>query len=138
MRPTQAAKVISRLIELGKITLTVDGELAQKRSQSEVELAAKRIQNARENGAKGGRPSSKDQRNQRNTKAAGLFSEKLPLTTNHSLGNFGLEEGRYLDRFKDENLFRACEKMDGSDQPAGLQRNWWPSATIERAKESLK
>lgn len=90
MRPADLRKSVDRLIEKGKITLTGDGKLFQKRAQSELEKSAKRIQSAAENGANGGRPSKKTDENQSNDKAAGSFGEKLtnnqqPATSNTSL-----------------------------------------------------
>ena len=83
MRPSDLRRVVERLIELGKVTLTSDGKLSQKRAQSEVELSAKRIQSAVENGSKGGRPPKINVENQSEKKADGLFSGNL--TTNYQL-----------------------------------------------------
>lgn len=80
-RPSRVRLVVEALIEMGKITLTSDGELSQKRAVSEVERSTKRIQTASENGAKGGRPTLKDQQNQGLIEPTGLLSEKL--TTNY-------------------------------------------------------
>lgn len=80
-RPSRVRGVVEALIAKGKITLTEDGELSQKRALSEVERSSKRIQSASENGAKGGRPALKDQQNQQIDKAPGLSAEKL--TTNN-------------------------------------------------------
>lgn len=80
-RPSRVRVVVEALIEMGKITLTDCGELTQKRALSEVEKSTKRIATASENGAKGGRPTQKDQQNQQDEKAAGLSAAKL--TTNH-------------------------------------------------------
>ena len=80
IRPAEARRIIEKLVQMRKINLN-DGQLSQKRAQSEVERSANRIQIASENGAKGGRPSKKDQQNQAEAKAAGYSGEKL--TTNH-------------------------------------------------------
>ena len=80
-RPSRVRAVVEALIEMGKITLTDDGELSQKRALSEVERSTKRIQTAGENGSKGGRPPKKDEQKQAEAKAAGLSGEKL--TTNY-------------------------------------------------------
>jgi uncharacterized protein YdaU (DUF1376 family) len=80
-RPSRVRAVVEALIEMGKITLTDDGELSQKRALSEVERSTKRIQTAGENGSKGGRPAKKDEQKQAEAKATGLSGEKL--TTNY-------------------------------------------------------
>lgn len=59
MTRTKANNLLEKLIEKGKITEN-DGILHQKRSENEVILSLKRIENARKNGAKGGRPSNKN------------------------------------------------------------------------------
>lgn len=80
-RPSRVRGVVEALIEKGKITLTDNGELAQKRALSEVERSTKRIQTASENGSKGGRPAQKSEQKQQTEKAAGSSGEKL--TTNY-------------------------------------------------------
>lgn len=80
IRPAEARKIIDKLVAVGKLNLTGEGFLSQKRAQSEVEKSANRIQNAAENGAKGGRPKQKDDANQPEVKADGSYGEKL--TTN--------------------------------------------------------
>lgn len=90
-RPTRVRVVVEALIEKGKITLTEDGELAQKRALSEVERSTKRIQTASENGSKGGRPAQKAEQNQQSAKATGSSGEKLTTnyqpTTEESIAN---------------------------------------------------
>jgi hypothetical protein len=59
MRPSRVAKVLDSLVDgHGKLTRN-DGKVCQKVAESVVESAQKRVQSARENGSKGGRPSSK-------------------------------------------------------------------------------
>lgn len=55
MSKTKGKKLIDILIKKEKITEN-DGVLHQKRSENEVKLSLKRIEIAKENGAKGGRP----------------------------------------------------------------------------------
>jgi uncharacterized protein YdaU (DUF1376 family) len=81
IRPAEARRIVEALLEKGKLELTDDGRLSQKRARTEVERSANRIQIAAENGAKGGRPSKKDEQNQPEPKADGSTAEKL--TTNH-------------------------------------------------------
>lgn len=80
IRPADIRKIVDRLLSIGKLTLTHEGKLSQKRARSEVEKSANRIQIAAEKGAKGGRPSKKDEQKQPDDKAAGLSGENL--TTN--------------------------------------------------------
>jgi hypothetical protein len=77
----QVLKIILKLVEMGKLDVTNEGKITQKRAISEVISAENRIEIARENGKKGGRPGGKTQSNQQNAKATVSFSEKL--TTNH-------------------------------------------------------
>lgn len=88
LRPAQLRKIVTRLIEMGKISQQNDGKLCQKRAQNEVERSLKRIQSAQENGSKGGRPSEKDQQNQQKAKAGGSDARKL--TTNYQLATSNL------------------------------------------------
>jgi hypothetical protein len=83
IRPSDARRIIEKLVANGKIGRQSDGKLFQNRAQSEVERSLKRIQTASENGSNGGRPSEKDKGKQPDKKAGGLSDEKL--TTNHQL-----------------------------------------------------
>ncbi len=84
IRPSDAARITDKLITIGKVSVS-DGKLSQKRALTEVERSANRIQTASENGAKGGRPSLKDQSNQPPIEAAGSSPAKLSLTINEQL-----------------------------------------------------
>lgn len=55
LRPSEARKVIDRLVSLDKIS-RIDGKLSQNRAEFETEKAQKRIETYTENGKKGGRP----------------------------------------------------------------------------------
>jgi len=66
---------LRRLVELGKLIRNGE-EIDQKRCRFELEKARKRIGNAQENGAKGGRPKGL-------AKPDGSGAEKLSLTTNY-------------------------------------------------------
>lgn len=79
IRPSDVERILNKLSDLGKITVG-DGQIGQKRSQTEVERAANRIRTASENGSKGGRPRKIVEGNQHNQKADGFPVEKL--TTN--------------------------------------------------------
>lgn len=80
IRPAEARKIIGTLLSMGKLSLTGEGFLSQKRAQSEVERSANRIQIATENGSKGGRPKKIAEQNQQLDEPDGLSGEKL--TTN--------------------------------------------------------
>lgn len=110
MRPSEVRKVVNRLIELGKITASSDGKLGQKRAQSEVEVAAKRIQTASENGSKGGRPAQKHEQNHQAVEPEGFFSEKLTPTINHQLSTKKDTDSVEFDAF-----WGAFPKRDGSN-----------------------
>lgn len=83
LRPSDAKRIVGRLLQLGKIDLTEDGKLSQKRAQDEVKRSAKRIQTAAENGSKGGRPERKSKEKQQSVEAAG--SSPAKLTINYQL-----------------------------------------------------
>lgn len=86
LRPTDAKKIIDRLVQRGKLTLQSDGKLTQNRAQSEVEKSLNRIQTAAENGSKGGRPSEKSKQNQKMTKPNGFSdaeTNKQQTTSNY-------------------------------------------------------
>lgn len=76
---------LATLLRLGKLTLK-EGQITNKRCSNELEKAAKRIANARQNGGKGGRPTNE---NKDIAKPDGSFSEKL--TTNHQPPTTNLE-----------------------------------------------
>jgi hypothetical protein len=82
-RPAEARRLVESLVAKGKIRRSDDGQLSQKRALSEVELSMNRIQNAVENGPKGGRPKGKTQQKQQPEKAEGFSEQKLSLTINH-------------------------------------------------------
>ncbi|MBD9640756.1 DUF1376 domain-containing protein [Ensifer sp. ENS07] len=90
IRPADVRKLVDGLVEKGKIVRQSDGKLSQKRAQSEVEKSLNRIQTASENGANGGRPSRKIERNQHTAEAGGFSTEKL--TTNHQPPTTNLKE----------------------------------------------
>lgn len=81
VRPGYAKSVIEKLIDMGKLHINENGELYQNRALSEIERSSKRIQNAIENGAKGGRPRQITQQDQREGKAAGFSPAKLTTTS---------------------------------------------------------
>jgi uncharacterized protein YdaU (DUF1376 family) len=81
VRPGYAKTVINKLVDMGKLHINDDGELYQNRALSEIERSSKRIQNAIENGAKGGRPRQIIQQDQGETKAPGYSPAKLTTTS---------------------------------------------------------
>lgn len=81
VRPSDIKRVVTSLVEKGKIVRQSDGNLSQKRAQSEVERSLNRIKTASENGSNGGRPRRKIEQKQENEKADGSSVEKL--TTNY-------------------------------------------------------
>lgn len=92
VRPGQARAVIDKLVDMGKLHVNEDGELYQNRALSEVERSSKRIQNAIENGSKGGRPTAKSEQNQQSPKATGSDPAKLTTTSTPTVGKGVSEE----------------------------------------------
>lgn len=82
-RPAEARKLVDALVAKGKLRRSDEGKLSQKRALSEVELSMNRIQNAVENGAKGGRPKGKTKQKQGPLEPEGYSDQKLSSTINH-------------------------------------------------------
>lgn len=87
LRRPKVSAILDSLLAKGKLQL-IGGKLSQKRCAKELKKSGDRIATAQENGAKGGRPTKKDEQNQGENKAGGFSDEKLttnyqPPTTNH-------------------------------------------------------
>ncbi|MBF0335302.1 MAG: DUF1376 domain-containing protein [Alphaproteobacteria bacterium] len=113
--PRTIRAAIDRLIEAGKIERTGTGELMVKRCRTELESALKRMRNAAENGAKGGRPQSK---NNDLGKPTGCSDQKLSSTTTintnrDSGGEIGI---RARPRSPQEALFEAGRSVVTKDR----------------------
>lgn len=135
---------LDRLIAEAKLQQS-DGKLTQNRMLSEVNKASDRIAKSSESGAKGGRPSKK---NNAIEKGSGSESEKPPATTNHqpptTIENTAAADARTkpvrpadLEKPKPAQRSVASPEQDLIETFDALQaeiygdsaRNPWPAAT---------
>lgn len=133
-----------RLLDLGKISSN-DGFLTNHRAEVELENAAKTARNLAENGAKGGEKSAE------NRAAAKKFNGLAQAGLKHtraSLHQNSIKEGRAcandqtdgsvsVDRWKEEALFKACERIRGKGAPATVQRWSFPADVVAQARKEL-
>lgn len=137
----------AKLIELGKIHV-VDGYLTNERAEKEIENAAKDAQERAENGAKGGNKTAENRSAFSKNKAVGAAPLKHAGASNiqylNSIkkGDFVFSggnraDGIRLDRWADEDLFKACEAAMGQKVPAYLQATSFPAEIVAQAKASL-
>jgi uncharacterized protein YdaU (DUF1376 family) len=135
----------SKLIELGKIHV-VDGFLTNERAEKEIEISLKDAQERAENGAKGGTKSAETRAEANKNRGLGQATLKHARATQyqHQLkkeGNLVLEGkeaegGVRLDRWADESLFAACERIMGTKVPAYLQQKTFPADIVQQARAS--
>ncbi len=137
-----------KLIELGKIH-AVNGFLTNERAEKEIEISLKDAQERAENGAKGGNKSAETRNAANKNKGVAQAPLKLARATQyqHQLkkeGNLVLVGGDeaptiVLDRIHDEELFAACETINGQVKPF-LQRFPFPREVVAQAMaaKSLK
>lgn len=97
------------LLRKGKL-IENDGQIVNKRSLNELQKAGERLLNARQNGAKGGRPHSD---NNSLAKPAGFFSEKL--TTNHQLSE------------EEKDTLSGVQKERPVKRRMQVPEDWWPN-----------
>jgi uncharacterized protein YdaU (DUF1376 family) len=92
LRADQATRIIDRLLATGKLRL--DGaKLSSKRCLDVLKSTSSRIEEARLNGSKGGRPRKNSEENQQKEKAEGLNPEKLTTNQQPATNNlFALDE----------------------------------------------
>jgi uncharacterized protein YdaU (DUF1376 family) len=122
--------LLRRLIAIGKV-IGNDADLIVKRCGNELEKAEKRIRKLRENGEKGGRPTSKSNGI---AKPAGLFPPRAdiraePSTTNHQLSKNPLKSPKGDDGFDD--FWQVYPKKVGKQDALKA----WPKA-IKAAEPS--
>jgi len=89
--PRTIRATIKSLTEKGKIVIQDDGEMIVRRVQDELERASRRIQDASEKGLRGGRPRTRTQQYQQDTKADPLFSQKLSPSPSPSPSPISIE-----------------------------------------------
>lgn len=137
-----------RLIGLGKIHV-VNGYLTNERAEKEIENGAKDAQERAESGRKGGVKTAENRTN--SSKFNGVRPAKLQLAgavlnqnQNSVLkGDFSSSQknegtdGIRLDRWADEDLFKACEAAMGEKVPAFLQFKIFPAEIVSQARTSL-
>jgi uncharacterized protein YdaU (DUF1376 family) len=144
IRPSDARRILDKLVTMGKLTVDNEGKLSQKRTQSEIELSANRIQSAFINGSKGGRPSRKYQYLQQIEKAAGLSSGNLTTNqeprTNIGLNGIGKDEvdGIALNRKSDAALFEACNLILTTPLAPSVTNHRFPKDIVDLAWATLK
>lgn len=87
LRRPKVRAILDGLVAKEKLQLN-EGKLSQKRCAKELKRSGERIETARENGEKGGRPAKISKQNQSTDEPGGFFDEKLttnyqPSTINH-------------------------------------------------------
>lgn len=132
-----------KLIESGKLRV-VDGCLTNERAENEIEKSAKEAREFAENGAKGGNKSAENRAASSKNKWVG--SAGLKHTRASPLQDSIYKEGDVLsdptativvDRWMDEGLFKACEKLRGKAVPSSVQKWSFPASDVERARREL-
>lgn len=134
-----------RLLDLGKLYV-VDGYLTNDRAEKEIENSLKDAQERAENGAKGGFKTAENKTNA--NKFNGLRPASVQPTratlNQHQLkkedfsvlvGGSGAD-GVQLDRWADESLFAACERIIGSKVPDYIQKKTFPADIVQQARAS--
>lgn len=128
--PAKTKRIINELVSKRKLTV-LGTKLIQKRSESELGRARKRIETAVENGKKGGRPHKE---NKDLEKGLGLSGENLttnhqPPTNNHQLNGYHFEDFYNLYPNKkgrasaEKSYKRVIDKgTDHDDLMKGLER----------------
>lgn len=135
----------TRLLDLGKVEL-VDGLLTNHRAEKEIENALKTSRKLAENGAKGGEKRAENERDAKKNKhlgQAGLKHTRASLQLNSINKGFSNFSGTppadavRLDRWADEDLFKACERVMGSEVPGYQQFKSFPAEIVEQARKEL-
>lgn len=134
-----------RLIALGKIEIA-DGFLTNHRAEKEIENALKTSRKLAENGAKGGEKRAENEREARKNNGlaqAGLKHTRASLQLNSIKKGFSDFSGATpsgavkLDRWADEHLFKACERITGATVPDFQQFKSFPAEIVEQAQKEL-
>jgi uncharacterized protein YdaU (DUF1376 family) len=134
-----------KLLAIGKLHV-VDGYLTNERAEKEIENAAKDAQERAENGAKGGNKTAENNKNINKINGRRPASPQLARATQnqHQIKkeeNLVLEggegaDGIQLDRWADESLFAACERIMGTKVPGYIQRKTFPAEIVQQARSS--
>lgn len=135
-----------RLIDLGKIE-AVDGVLLNHRAEKELENAAKTAQERAESGSKGGNKTAENAATTKkisNLAPAALKHTRASLNQNQlkKEGPSDLKEGQaspetiQLDRWADEQIFKACEALMQVTVPEYQQKKSFPADVVAQARKS--
>lgn len=131
-----------RLISLGKIHV-VDGYLVNERAEKEIENASKDAEERAESGRKGGEKSAQIRSDVRKIKGVGQAPLKHARAFQHQdsinkgFSSFSKGEGAdgvQLDRWADEVLFAACERISGEPVPSYQQKKTFSHDVVAKAK----
>lgn len=135
----------AKLISIGKL-YEIDGYLFNERAEKEIENALKDAQERAENGSKGGNKTAENRTNTSkfNGKRPASVQPTRATQNQHQLKKeavlvlVGGDEAPtiLLDRIRDEDLFKACEKING-EVKAYLQRFPFPREVVARAKADM-
>lgn len=133
----------AKLIADGKIHV-VNGYLTNDRAEKEIENAAKDAQERAENGAKGGNKTAenrtKDNENNGRRPAsvqptrATLHQNQIKKESDFNFSGGQGAEGIQLDRWADEALFAACERLTGKPVPGYIQKKTFPVEIVSKAR----
>lgn len=132
-----------KLIESGKLRV-IDGCLTNERAENEIEKAAKEAREFAENGAKGGNKTAENRTTA--NKNNGMGSARLKHTRASPLQDSIYKKGDVssdptanitVDRWAEEKLFKACEKLRGRPTPPSVQKWSFPSNIVEQARREL-
>ena len=134
----------ARLIALGKL-YEIDGHLMNERAGIELEKAAKVAREHAENGAKGGDKSAEMRAN--TNKINGPAQARLKHTRASSTSTPFKKEGAIaldpteglvqLDRYRDEQLFKTCERLSEETVPDYMQLKSFPADVVAQARKEL-
>lgn len=133
-----------KLISLGKIHV-VNGYLTNERAEKEIENASKDAEERAESGRKGGEKSAENRSAINKNRGLGQAKLKHAGASQHQYQNSIRKEGFdfsqgdkpdgvVIDRWAQEDLFRACERIMGKSVPPYLQRSFFPADVVEKAK----
>lgn len=132
-----------KLIESGKLRV-VDECLTNERAENEIEKSAKEAREFAENGAKGGNKAAENRAG--SSKNNGLGAARLKHTRVSPLQDSIYKKGDMsfdptatitVDRWSEEKLFKACEKLRGKPTPASVQKWSFPASVVEAARREL-
>lgn len=131
-----------KLISLGKIHV-VNGYLTNDRAEKEIENAAKDAQERAESGRRGGAKTAEKRAAFKENKAVGQAQLKharaVQKQDSINKGFLAFSEGDgadgvQLDRWSDEQLFAACERITGETVPPYIQKKTFPRKIVEQAR----